>query len=263
MLRTIFSFCALTKRAFADFLPFKSQKTAFFSLPYRILIRRFVYLVCGASIFCAPTSSYAFRTPFGDEVFQTVERGVAWIKVQIQNGQYNNWSTGLGGVVLLERKLTSDWDSPRRGYENASPEDQELLEQMVAYCISQDASLRDQGGAYSYGTGNFLLFLSLFRQTGGPNNVGAAVTVDQAIINGVNRLQDRQGHSPNSCNSGPWSYNNPASDGDLSTTQFALAGLSAAQGIYPAAANTLLEAEEFLDNSRNNDHGMNFWVLEI
>ncbi|MCA9527652.1 MAG: terpene cyclase/mutase family protein, partial [Myxococcales bacterium] len=212
-----------------------------------------------AVVSLASSTASAFVTPFGRRVNDAIERGLAWVRLQEANGQYNNWATGLGGLALLERRASADWNAPSVGYRNATPDDQARLVRMASFIIGQDAALRAPNQvAYSYGTGNSLMFLSLFRQTGGPNDVGAAVTVEAAVANGVSGLQRTQSANAAACNSGAWNYNNPGNDGDLSTTQYAIAGLSAASALVPGAANSLPRAAGFLTGATNADGGMKY-----
>ena len=64
------------------------------------------------------------------------------------------------------------------------------------------------------------------------------------------RTQGNQGQ-----NQGGWNYTSPSSDGDLSTAQFAAAGLGAATSIFEDADDTLPRMTGFLDNTKNGDGG--------
>ena len=195
----------------------------------------------------------AYRTQFGDDVAAAIDLGLDSMREAESGGAIGTgdtrWSTGLTGLALLERRTSSHWNAPHRGYENSDPADQQRLDRMAAFVIDFDKALRDVGGAYSYGTGANLMFLSLYRQTGGLDDVGADVTVDDAIRFGAARLEARQATAD--CATGGWSYNAPAADGDLSTTQYAMAGLSAASAIVATADDTLPLAVTFLNNNQN------------
>ena len=95
--------------------------------------------------------------------------------------------------------------------------------------------------------------MSLYLVTGGPDDVGAVSGVQQAIVSAVNGLKGTQGNR--GFNQGGWSYTNPDNDGDLSTTQFAMAGLSAAAALRAEADVTLPRASEFITNAKNGDGG--------
>ena len=212
----------------------------------------------GPAMAAAAGPGAAFVTPFGGEVHDSIDRGLEWIRGQEAGGQYNNWATGLGGLALLEKRESANWDAPPLGYRGSAPDDQQRLVRMAAYAITSDGALSRGAVPYSYGTGNFLMFLSLFRETGGPNDVGAPVTVDEAIANGVSGLQASQSNREDWCNSGAWSYQAASQDGDLSTTQFAIAGLAAAATHVPEAISTLPRAHAFLQNAQNEDGGMQY-----
>ena len=206
----------------------------------------------------APRVSHAFRTPFGDRVSQTIDRGLQYFRNTQAGGgawsdAYGNQGTGLAALCFLEKRASADWNAPAVGYRNASPADQALLRRAMAAMIANDGALRNTSGSYSYGTGSSLMALSLFRQTGGPNDVGAAVTIDQAVTFGAQRLQAAQGGG--GCNTGGWNYNGPAGDGDLSTAQFAMAGLSAASAVWPPADDVLGRSVTFLQNTQRPDGG--------
>ena len=223
---------------------------------FRGRLRALTVAVC-AALFVAPIAAHAFRTPFGDRVNAAIDRGLQYIRNNTNAaGNFDGWTTGIAMVALLEKRVSPDWNAQHAGYRNSSAADQALLQRMAAFVIGQDVALRNAGTAYAYGTGASLLGLSLYRSTGGPNNVGAAVTVDQAIINGSVRLKATQ--SGSNCSNGGWNYYDPSSDGDLSTTQYAMAGLSAASSIVPEADDTLPRATTFLGNAQNADGGLKY-----
>ncbi|MHC4836688.1 MAG: MopE-related protein, partial [Planctomycetota bacterium] len=204
-----------------------------------------------------PSIAHAFRTPFGDRVNATIDRGLDWIRAQ--QGANGGWTDarsndggGLAALTLLEKRATPDWNAPTVGYENLPAADQERLRRAMAFAIGDDASLRGQGTAYSYGTGAWLMAMSLYLSTGGPDDVGAAVTVSQAVRNGAQGLQAIQGNS--GCNTRGWSYGaNPGTRGDLSTSQFAIAGLSAATAVWDDADLTLAATVPYIQSTQRPD----------
>lgn len=204
----------------------------------------------------APLSASAFRTPFGDQVNATINRGLTYLRNTENNGNTGGWATGLAMLALLEKRANADWQAPSVGYRNSSAQDQARLRRMARYVVNMDPALQGGGVAYSYGTGSGLMGLSLYLSTGGPTNVGARVSVEQAIRNGAAKIKQTQGNR--GCNSGGWNYRGPGSDGDLSTTQFAMAGLSAASAIDPNAANTLGRSIRFIQNSQHGDGGHSY-----
>ena len=194
----------------------------------------------------------AFQTPFGVRVHAAIDRALQYFRNTEANGQWADaqgaQGSGLAMLCFMEKHASADWNSPTNGYRTSSAADQALLRRAAARVIANDGALRNVSGSYSYGTGSSLMGLSLFRQTGGPNDVGAGVTVDQAIQFGAQRLQQSQGRA--GCNMGGWNYHAPANDGDLSTTQFAIAGLSAASAVWPPADDVLPNSVAFLQNSQ-------------
>jgi MYXO-CTERM domain-containing protein len=213
-------------------------------------------MVLALLLMAAPAN--AFRTPFGDRVYETIERGLAYLRTQEAGGSVGGQTTGLAGLAFMEMRSSAHWGAPTKGYVGSSADDQARLERMAAWVITNNAALRDAAVPNAYETGSYLLFLSLYLQTGGPNDVGAAITVGQAVANGAARLQATQGANPDQCSFGGWNYTNPGSDGDLSTTQYAVAGLSAASGVVPGAANTLPIVLNFLEGAQNDDGGLKY-----
>ena len=133
-------------------------------------------LVCVAFILSMffPMQASAFRTPFGDEVYRAVERGLAWVRTQLDGGAYNGVTTPLGGLVILERRSSRHWNAPTRGYVNSSRADKGRLREISRYIINNDLALTEGEGAHSYHTGIALAYLALYRSTGGPNDVDAS-----------------------------------------------------------------------------------------
>jgi hypothetical protein len=107
---------------------------------------------------------------------------------------------------------------------------------------------------YVYVTGGNLMALAAYVATGGPDAVGAQVTASQALANGVVSLQNNQGNFPPN-NVGGWNYRNPTQSGDMSTTQFAVAGLSAAEQVIEGANAVLPNTVNFLLADQSADGG--------
>ncbi len=215
--------------------------------------RRFVSVgALVAAISLAPAAASANVTPFGEAVNAAIERGLDWLR-NTQNGN-GGWGdpTGLPLLCFLEKRTSADWNAPAQGYLGMDAADQDRVRRGVAYCINEIQGFRNNNPS-SYQTGACLMALSLYLVTGGPDDVGAALPVSQAVANAVAALKRTQGN--NGANIGGWNYTNPDSDGDLSTTQFAMAGLSAAASLRPDADDTLARAATFVTNAKNNDGG--------
>jgi MYXO-CTERM domain-containing protein len=209
---------------------------------------RRLHLVLAAALLLPPAAASAAVTPFGEQVNTAIEQGLQWFRGQA------NWAdaTGLGILCFLEKRASADWNSPAVGYVGMDAADQQLIQGKVAYCINTIAGFTG-GRPDSYRTGACLMGLSLFLVTGGPDNVGAQVTVSQAVANAVAALRGTQGNR--GANQGGWNYNVAENDGDLSTTQFAMAGLSAAAALRPDADDGLPAAVGFVTNAKNGDGG--------
>ncbi len=197
----------------------------------------------------APPAS-AFRTPFGDRVNQSIERGLQYLRNIESNGNMGGAATGLAMLAFLEKRASADWNAPHVGYRNSLPADQALLQRAARYIVQNDGGVRG-AAANAYQTGSSLMGLSLYLATGGPDQVGADRAVSAAIRQGANRLLAQQGNA--GCNRGGWNYTSPSTDGDLSTTQFAMAGLSAAAAHYGDADDTLPNTLQFIINTQHAD----------
>ncbi|MEE2643489.1 MAG: MopE-related protein [Myxococcota bacterium] len=194
-------------------------------------------------------------TPFGLVVNGAIERGLGWLRAQ-QDGEGWGRATGLAVLCLLENRASPDWNAPARGYIGMAPEDQERVRRGIGYCVDSIAGFSEGATPQSYDTGACLMAMSAYLSTGGPNDVGAGRLVRDALRFGsenLNRTQGAQG-----CNQGGWNYTDPRDDGDLSTTQFAMAGLHAAARIHPEAGAQLARAVPFIDNTRSAGDGHSY-----
>ena len=189
----------------------------------------------------------------GERVDEVIQRGIQHFR-NTQNGD-GGWGPATGLVVLcfLEQRHGADWNAPSRGYVGMEPQDQERVRNAVRYCIN-DIGGFGNGQANAYRTGACLMGMSLHLVTGGPDNVESLCHA--AIQTGIDRLVNAQGNC--GTNIGGWHYIDNESgrcEGDLSTTQFAIAGLSAAAALFPAADANLSRVSTFLDNDTNADGG--------
>jgi len=219
--------------------------------------RRFPATTVAAAMVLAAPAAHAFVTPFGVRVDEAIEAAVQHFRDRgIENGTCQR-ATGLAMMCMLEKRASADWNAPPIGYNGMEEDDQARLRQAATYLIGADPALRGEGTAYSYGTGSNLMALSLFLASGGPRDVGGAVGVEDAVRNGMQGLVATQGDQ--GCNEGGWNYYQPGSDGDLSCTQFALAGLSAARTVLLNDAETIDTALEgvrpFVTNAKNMANG--------
>ena len=214
--------------------------------------------ICSSILLCAallPATSSANLTPFGERVNAAIDRGLDYLRAH-QGAQGNfegdDGGTGMPLLALLERRAGPDWNAPVVGYNGMVAADQDRVRLGVARCIDTVAGFQGNSSD-SYRTGACLMALSVYLASGGPADAGAATPVPQALANAANGLKANQGAQ--GCNLGGWNYTNPGNDGDLSTTQFAMAGLSAASAISPDAAATLPASIPFIVNTQTGDTG--------
>ena len=93
--------------------------------------------------------------------------------------------------------------------------------------------------------------------TGGPEEVGAQVTVTEALENAVVGVQANQGErQPH--NYGGWNYGRPGGEGDLSVTQFSVAGLSAAENVREGAIDSMPRLIEYLMADQAPNGGLRY-----
>jgi hypothetical protein len=128
-----------------------------------------------------------------------------------------------------------------------------MARRMARYIINQLPGFRENSSVNTYQTGTGLMGLSVYLDTGGPDDVDAVSTVRGAVHWATAALKAHQGDA--GTNVGGWNYVRPDQHGDLSTTQFAAAGLAAAQRFEADAATTLPRMVEFLGASRTDDGG--------
>jgi hypothetical protein len=214
--------------------------------------------LCYLTLGLTPTS-FAESTPFSEAIYQANLRAVSWIKANTASGNYGGWNTSLGGIAILSQRLTSDTDSPIRGYRFADAQERNLLEEMATYMINRNGALRTGQNARAFRTGYAVIFLSLYLQTGGPDRVGTLTTVSQAIRNGVTALKANQGPPAGAdeqvCNLGGWNSFLPQNDGDAYATAEALGGLSIAQDSVADATSTFDRTTPFIDQLLTENGG--------
>jgi hypothetical protein len=206
------------------------------------------YLATAVALTLAmPVVAFGRTTAFGERVDGAINKGLAFLRTQKQpDGSLGGPGTGLALLAFLEKRASADWSAPPVGYEGSTAEDQALMRDAVKWILTNDTAFqRFDGFPQTYQTGASLLALSLYRRTGGPDDVGAMVpgpdgtevplTVKQGILWAALHLLMTQGLPPEEqndfwFNEGGWSYTTPEADGDLSTTQFGMAGLSSVLG---------------------------------
>ncbi len=206
-----------------------------------------------------PCLAQCEATPFACRVETSIERGLQYIRQQENGrGMVNNNANHnfLMTLSFLEKRDGVGWMGRPQGYEGMDPNDQAMIVRMVQHMIDSEPSMTNPNSPpYTYVTGGNLMALSSYLASGGPNDVGAAVPVFQAISNGVLSLQRHQGHQA-PMNDGGWNYREANQSGDLSTTQFAVAGLSAAENVIEGAAASVPGVVNFLMANQARDGGL-------
>src|SRR5262249_28710292 len=140
---------------------------------------------------------------------------------------------GLVGLTLMEKHDLTVAGFPIIGYGNASAADQARL-QRIALGIINAGNHTQRGNFYAYPDGADMMFLSLYARTGGPDPVGAVMTVNQAMNKIVDRtLAAQTPNPPPTGTAGLWGYT--GNGRDSSTSQYAVGGLAAAKGYYQNA----------------------------
>ncbi len=191
-----------------------------------------VTCLVGALLLLSVVAASGQVTNFSTDVATSIDNGLTWLDGQ---GAFNNPSNcgqaaGLCLLALLEKR-GSDFGDPPQGYAGASAVDQGRMRLTTAYILGQIPSV-----GVTYRDGAFMMALSLYLQTGGPDrgdhpDLPGGLPFD--LIGGLNHIFDKVHASQNSPH-GYWCYEdgfNTACD-DSSTTQFVVAGLASLRGVY-------------------------------
>jgi hypothetical protein len=205
--------------------------------------QRIISKALAAAFLFAGVASVQAVTPFEQDVGTGIDRGIEWLA---NNGAFNNPSSagdahGLPMLALLEKRASGDPNDPPQGYTGANATDQARLRTAAAYILDRV----NETSFYSYRDGNFMMALSLYALTGGPDRAALGLagpdyqTIKEAMDALVDRTVTNQRQAPayaNPVNQGYWCYTNNGCE-DSSTTQFAVAGLAAAKAFYSDAAH--------------------------
>jgi Thrombospondin type 3 repeat len=187
---------------------------------------------------------------FESDVGTAIDRGIEYLA---NIGAYNNPSSagdasGLALLALLEKRASGNINDPIQGYSGASLADKARMRTAASYILDRV----NETAFYAYRDGNYMMALSLYATTGGPDKGDPGMpaagdadyqTIDQAMNDLVDRTIASQRTAPaypNEIDQGYWCYTNAACE-DSSTTQFATAGLASAKSYYaafPDAART-------------------------
>lgn len=203
-------------------------------------------VVAAGALTLAAAGNAMAVTQFETDVSTSIDKGLAYLTT---SGAYNNPSSagdaqGLTLLALLEKR--PDAASAAQGYSGASVADRTKMRTAVRSIIN---SIQATGaGFYAYRDGGYMMALSVYMRTGGPDTnsgdpefAGAPlllvpaynIVVDRTLANQRTGFADAAGSQPE--NNGYWCYNNNGCR-DASTTQLTAAGLSAALSVYSDAA---------------------------
>jgi hypothetical protein len=224
----------------------------------RILLLAIV-LTLGTTTFTTVSAQPCEGTPFACDVDDAINSGLQHFRNQERGAgnfaEANSRHNFLGALTFLEKRQGVGWGGRAQGYQGMDPNDQAMVVRLIQGMINNEQSMTNPNGVpYVYVSGGNLMALSAYVATGGPDEVGAPVTATQAIANGIVSLQNNQGmQNPN--NNGGWNYGAPQASGDLSTTQFAIAGLSAGANIIDGADAAVPAVVNFLMADQAADGG--------
>ena len=208
----------------------------------------------------ASAQEFCAGTPFNCAVEHAINLGLEYTRTQESNGRLQGdvKHNFLAILAFLEKRSGIGWQGQHLGYEGLPPEDQALVRRLVrAHIDGYPTHANPNATPYNYVVGGGLMALATYVLTGGPEDVGASVTASQAIANAIMGIQDAQGLLvPH--NNGGWNYTSPGSNGDMSVTQFVVAGLSAAENVISGARDVFPQLIPYLEASQPADGGLKY-----
>ena len=186
----------------------------------------------------------------GLQFYRNTERGTGDFGGGGGRGEQQNF---FGILSFLEKRTGVGWMGQAQGYEGMDPNDQAMVVRAMTAMINGDPALLNPNQVpYTYVTGGNMMAMSAYIASGGPDDVGAPVLVSQGLNNAVVAIQRNQGMGNQA-----WGYNGPGTD--LSTTQFAVGGLAAAENIIEAASAPLGRVPQMLmANTTLADGGLQY-----
>ena len=109
-------------------------------------------LKLGVMVVCTPglvTSSWSRETNFSRDVSAAIDDGIQWFFNRgffdnpgiASSGSHGSGSAaGLVVLTLLEKRQSADLNAEATGYENALPEDQGRIQNVITYIINRSVS---------------------------------------------------------------------------------------------------------------------------
>jgi hypothetical protein len=193
-------------------------------------------ILCAVALATFSAGALAGAAEFKADVNAAIDAGLAYSRANnyftaIAPGSYGP-GNGLALLTLLEK------ESLPAGYAGLDAADK-LLAQNAACVLIDSSTFGDRGGFQAYYDGQVMMGLSVYLDTGGPDEPAASAgfnctgrSARQTIDKVVDRsLAAQTAAAPTLGGAGGyWGYT--GNGYDSSTTQFTIAGLAAAKGFY-------------------------------
>ena len=208
----------------------------------------------------ASAQTFCASTPFNCEVEEAINLGLDYLRGIESNGRLGGdvRHNFLAILAFLEKRSGVGWQGRTLGYEGLNEEDRALVRRLVREHINGYGTHANPNTVpYNYVVGGGMMALATYILTGGPEDVGANVTATQALANAIMGVQDAQGQSV-PYNNGGWNYTSPTTNGDMSVTQFVVAGLSAAENVISGARDVFPNLIPYLESSQPVDGGLKY-----
>ena len=191
--------------------------------------RALLTLTAAVSWVWASGASAQVITPFEQDVNAAINDGIQYLR---DSNAFTGQSAGqqrARPLVLLAFMEQSGVEG-EAGYSSLPPDDQAIVRSAMQSLLT-DGGCGPNRSFYAYCHGAALMALSLYYETGGPNDLGVVRTVSASIDKMVDETLSAQ--QIGGQYDGLWGYLPETSPkNDSSTTQFASAGLAAARGYY-------------------------------
>ena len=209
---------------------------------------RFIFIVALLAVTAAPAQAEV--TAFSQRVYDAIERGLESLaRVQDENAGHWERTTGLAILAYLDKPLSADQHAPPRGFRRLGIDEQQRVIEGIRQCIMKPTGIGGflGGSQDAYGTGSCLMAMGRYLSTGGPNEVGARVTVRRAVHQAIIAFMGSQARN------GGWSYNRGGTD--MSCTHFSQMGVSAVQRHDETVTpDTLSRARQMVDVLQKPDN---------
>ncbi len=191
-------------------------------------------LMVGMALCFVGTTAQASEANFKADINAAIDDGLAYSRANNHFTVYTE-ANGLSLLTLLEKETIP------AGYDGLTVPGDKILAQNAACILIDSSGFGDRAGFYSYYDGQVLMGLSVYLDTGGPDEPAfvaphncagrsARATIDKVVDRAL-AAQTPGTPAAGNC-AGYWGYSGNGCDS--STTQFTLAGLASAKGFYSA-----------------------------